>query len=48
MTTFIIGFLLTVVNGHGILLSRKRYIPLHVVGAVTGCLLMAQEVLKQF
>lgn len=34
-------------NANGIILSRKRYIPLHVVGVTTGCLLMAQEILKR-
>ena len=44
MIVFIIGFILTMLNSNGILLSPKRWIPLHWIGVIVGCLLMAQSV----
>jgi hypothetical protein len=44
MITFLIGFVLTILNTNGIMLSPEKYIPLHWVGIIVGCLLMAQSV----
>jgi hypothetical protein len=44
MIVFIIGFILTMLNSNGILLSPEKYIPLHWIGIIVGCLLMAQSV----
>jgi hypothetical protein len=41
---FIIGFLLTLFNTNGILFGSKMWVPLHWLGTITGCLLMAQSV----
>jgi hypothetical protein len=46
MIVFLIGFVLTILNSNGILLSPEKYIPLHWVGILVGCLLMAQSVNK--
>lgn len=43
---FFAGFILTLLNAHGILLSRKRFIPLHIIGVTVGVLLMGQVALR--